>query len=70
MSYLNSDDLLDLLVRERLLTAAQRQFILLNQAKQRLVQDVVEGGGEINLTEMSDAALMDLVKLDINAAGA
>ncbi|MBS0507417.1 MAG: DEAD/DEAH box helicase, partial [Proteobacteria bacterium] len=39
------------------------------QAKQRLVQDVVEGGGEINLTEMSDAALMDLVKLDINAAG-
>jgi non-specific serine/threonine protein kinase len=33
------------------------------------VQDVVEGGGEINLTEMSDAALMDLVKLDINAAG-
>ena len=36
MSYLNSDDLLDLLVRERLLTAAQRQFILLNQAKQRL----------------------------------
>ena len=40
------------------------------QAKQQLVQDVVEGGGEINLTEMSDAALMDLVKLDINAAGA
>ena len=39
------------------------------QAKQQLVQDVVEGGGEINLTEMSDAALMDLVKLDINAAG-
>ncbi|MBS0493129.1 MAG: DEAD/DEAH box helicase [Proteobacteria bacterium] len=39
------------------------------QAKQQLVQDVVEGGGEINLTEMSDAALMELVKLDINAAG-
>ena len=35
----------------------------------RRPQDVVEGGGEINLTEMSDAALMDLVKLDINAAG-
>ncbi|HQQ69460.1 MAG TPA: DEAD/DEAH box helicase [Alicycliphilus sp.] len=40
------------------------------QAKQQLVQDVVQGSGEINLTEMSDAALMNLVKLDIHAAGA
>ncbi|MBS0293792.1 MAG: DEAD/DEAH box helicase [Proteobacteria bacterium] len=39
------------------------------QAKQQLVQDVVEGGGEINLTEMSDAALLDLVRLDIHATG-
>ncbi|SFU56817.1 non-specific serine/threonine protein kinase [Nitrosomonas eutropha] len=39
------------------------------RAKQQLVQDVVEGSGEINLTEMSDEALLDLVKLDIHAAG-
>ena len=35
------------------------------RTKQQLVQDVVEGGGEINLTEMSDEALLDLVKLDL-----
>ena len=39
------------------------------RAKQQLVQDVIEGSGEINLTEMSDEALLDLVKLDIHAAG-
>ena len=36
------------------------------RAKQRLVTDVVEGAGEINLTEMSDRELLDLVKLDIH----
>ncbi|MCC7226308.1 MAG: ATP-dependent helicase [Burkholderiaceae bacterium] len=35
--------------------------------KQRLVSDVLEGGGEINLTELSDRELLDLVKLDIHA---
>jgi non-specific serine/threonine protein kinase len=37
------------------------------RSKQQLVQDVLEGGAEINLTELSDAALLDLVKLDIHA---
>lgn len=37
------------------------------RSKQQLVQDVLEGGAEINLTELSDAELLDLVKLDIHA---
>ena len=37
------------------------------RAKQALVTEVVEGGGEINLTELSDRELLDLVKLDIHA---
>jgi non-specific serine/threonine protein kinase len=36
------------------------------RSKQQLVQDVLEGGAEINLTEMSNAELLDLVKLDIH----
>ena len=39
------------------------------RSKQQLAADVLEGGAEINLTEMSDAALLDLVKLDIHALG-
>ena len=38
------------------------------ESKQRLVQDVLEGGAELALTEMSDRELLDLVKLDIHAA--
>ncbi|MBL8490527.1 MAG: DEAD/DEAH box helicase [Rhodocyclaceae bacterium] len=37
------------------------------RAKQQLVDEVLEGGGEIRLTEMGDAELLDLVKLDIHA---
>ena len=37
------------------------------ESKQRLVQDVLEGGAELLLTEMSDRELLDLVKLDIHA---
>ncbi len=36
------------------------------RSKQQLVKDVLEGGAEINLTELSDAELLDLVKLDIH----
>jgi non-specific serine/threonine protein kinase len=36
------------------------------RAKQALVNDVVEGDREINLTEMSDEALLDLVRLDLH----
>ena len=38
------------------------------EAKQQLVSDVLEGGAELLLTEMSDRQLLDLVKLDIHAA--
>jgi len=35
------------------------------EAKQQLVKNVLEGGAELLLTEMSDRELLDLVKLDI-----
>ncbi len=38
------------------------------ESKQQLVKDVLEGGAELLLTEMSDGELLDLVKLDIHAA--
>lgn len=37
------------------------------RAKQKLVEEVVNTDIDINLTEMSDADLLDLVRLDINA---
>lgn len=38
------------------------------ESKQKLVTDVLEGGVEIKLTEMSDQELLSLVKLDIHSA--
>jgi non-specific serine/threonine protein kinase len=38
------------------------------ESKRQLADDVLEGGAEIHLTEMSDRELLDLVKLDLNAA--
>ncbi len=38
------------------------------ESKQKLVNDVLEGGAELKLTEMSDADLLGLVKLDIHAS--
>jgi len=38
------------------------------ESKQQLVADVLEGGAEKLLTEMSDRELLDLVKLDLRAA--
>jgi superfamily II DNA or RNA helicase len=38
------------------------------EAKQQLVKDVLEGGAELLLTEMSDRELLDLVKLDVHSA--
>ena len=38
------------------------------ESKQTLVKDVLEGGAELQLTELSDMELLDLVKLDIHAA--
>ncbi len=39
------------------------------ESKRQLVKDVLEGGAEQLLTEMSDQELLDLVKLDIHTAG-
>jgi non-specific serine/threonine protein kinase len=38
------------------------------ESKLKLVKDVLEGGAELLLTEMSDRELLDLVKLDIHTA--
>jgi non-specific serine/threonine protein kinase len=38
------------------------------ESKQQLVQDVLEGGAELLLTEMSDSELLNLVRLDIHSA--
>ena len=38
------------------------------ESKRQLADDVLEGGAEVRLTEMSDRELLDLVKLDLNAA--
>src|SRR6185437_3500582 len=38
------------------------------ESKQRLVNNVMEGSAELNLTEMSDKQLLDLVALDMRAA--
>lgn len=38
------------------------------ESKRQLVNDVLEGGAELLLTEMSDRELLDLVRLDIQAA--
>jgi non-specific serine/threonine protein kinase len=40
------------------------------ESKQTLVQDVLEGGAELQLTELSDRQLLELVALDIHAAQA
>jgi SNF2 family DNA or RNA helicase len=38
------------------------------ESKQQLSQGLLEGGGEINLTEMKDEELLRLVALDLSAA--
>ena len=38
------------------------------ESKRRMAEDVLTGGGEINLTELSDKDLMALVRLDLDAA--
>jgi superfamily II DNA or RNA helicase len=40
------------------------------ESKQALVKDVLEGGGELQLTELSDRELLNLVALDIHSAQA
>ena len=38
------------------------------ELKRRMAEDMLSGGGEINLTELADADLMALVRLDLDAA--
>jgi Helicase conserved C-terminal domain/Domain of unknown function (DUF2382) len=38
------------------------------ESKRRMAEDLLAGGGEINLTELANAELMALVKLDLAAA--
>ena len=40
------------------------------ESKQTLVKDVLEGGTELQLTELSDKELLNLVALDIRSAQA
>ena len=39
------------------------------RSKSELVRDLLEGGGEVNLTELSDEELLGLVTLDIHSLG-
>ena len=48
-------------------TVAQKIDALI-ESKRQLANDLLEGGGEINLTELDDTQLLKLVALDINAA--
>ena len=36
--------------------------------KQQLADDILVGGDEVNLTKLSDDALVDLVRLDVTRA--
>ena len=36
--------------------------------KRKLADDILAGDAEVNLTELSDEALMDLVRLDVTRA--
>ncbi len=38
------------------------------ESKRRMAEELLAGGGEINLTELGDRELIDLVRLDIDAA--
>ncbi len=46
----------------------EEQIDVLIESKRRMAEDVLNGGGEINLTELSDKDLMALVRLDLEAA--
>ncbi len=46
----------------------EERIDILIELKRQMAQDVLAGGGEINLTELSDRDIMALVKLDLDAA--
>lgn len=63
MSFLNSDALLDLLVDERLLTAEQRQFVILHKGKQRQKLLKQFGGRRQDDEQKADRGFPDLVDI-------
>jgi SNF2 family DNA or RNA helicase len=38
------------------------------ESKRQMAEEILSGGGEINLTELGDGDLLDLVRLDLDAA--
>ncbi len=46
----------------------EERIDIMIESKRQLAQDVLTGGGEINLTELSDRDIMALIKLDLDAA--
>jgi non-specific serine/threonine protein kinase len=46
----------------------EERIDILIESKRQLAQDVLSGGGEVNLTELSDKDIMALVRLDLDAA--
>ena len=48
-------------------TVEERIAVMIAE-KQKLADDILAGDGEVNLTELSDEALMDLVRLDVTRA--
>ena len=46
----------------------EERIDVLIELKRQMAQEVLTGGGEINLTELSDREIMALVKLDLDAA--
>ncbi|MDR2551334.1 MAG: GspE/PulE family protein [Desulfobulbus sp.] len=73
MSFLNSDTLLDVLVKERLLSAEQRKLILLHKGRQRqklLKQQGVRRQEEENKRDRGFPDMVDIVvSLELESAG-
>jgi general secretion pathway protein E len=66
MPFLNSDALLDLLVKEQMLTAEQRQFIVLQKGKQRQKLLKQLGGRRQHDEQKSDREFPDLVEVIVS----
>ena len=73
MSFLNSDALLDLLVKEQTITAEQRQFIVLQKGKQRQKLLKQFGGRRQENEARGDKGMPDqvdaIVSLGLESAG-
>jgi non-specific serine/threonine protein kinase len=46
----------------------EEKIDVLIESKKQLSKDLLDGGAELNLTELNDEALLNLVKLDLDAA--